>query len=185
MFVVWIIEQVGEYSWVCTHTHMHTHTHIHYRGNYIEGQKMFHSFLQQQIHNTCQAPASNVGLPLTKLIARWGRHSYLPSTIHWHQPPDGEKHRVLWVCRGRTLIPAMTGKEFGKRSLKDGDQPRRADNSTIRLLIKNVNEFSLAIPGAAVRLSWSEVKVAQSCPTLCNPMDCIVHGILQARILEW
>ena len=47
----------------------------------------------------------------------------------------------------------MTGKEFGKRSLKDGDQPRRADNSTIRLLIKNVNEFSLAIPGAAVRLS--------------------------------
>ena len=26
--------------------------------------------------------------------------------------------------------------------------------------------------------------VTQSCPTLCNPMDCIVHGILQARILE-
>ena len=30
-----------------------------------------------------------------------------------------------------------------------------------------------------------EVKVAQSCPTLCNPMDYTVHGILQARILEW
>ena len=30
-----------------------------------------------------------------------------------------------------------------------------------------------------------EVKVAQSCLTLCNPMDCIVPGILQARILEW
>ena len=29
------------------------------------------------------------------------------------------------------------------------------------------------------------VKVAQSCPTLCDSMDCIVHGILQARILEW
>ena len=33
-------------------------------------------------------------------------------------------------------------------------------------------------------------EVAQSCPTLCNPMDCSlpgfsVHGILQARILEW
>ena len=32
--------------------------------------------------------------------------------------------------------------------------------------------------------------VAQSCPTLCDPMDCSplgssVHGILQARILEW
>ena len=35
---------------------------------------------------------------------------------------------------------------------------------------------------------WSEV--AQSCPTLFNPVDCsppgsFVHGILQARILEW
>ena len=29
------------------------------------------------------------------------------------------------------------------------------------------------------------MKVAQSCPTLCNRMDCTVHGILQARILEW
>ena len=32
--------------------------------------------------------------------------------------------------------------------------------------------------------------VTQTCPTLCNPMDCSlpgssVHGILQARILEW
>ena len=31
----------------------------------------------------------------------------------------------------------------------------------------------------------SEVKVTQSCPTLCDPMDSTVHGILQARILEW
>ena len=30
-----------------------------------------------------------------------------------------------------------------------------------------------------------KVKVAQSCPTLCDLMDCTVHGILQARILEW
>ena len=29
-----------------------------------------------------------------------------------------------------------------------------------------------------------KVKVTQSCPTPCDPMDYIVHGILQARILE-
>ena len=29
-----------------------------------------------------------------------------------------------------------------------------------------------------------EVKVAQSCPILCNSMDYTVHGILQARILK-
>ena len=33
-------------------------------------------------------------------------------------------------------------------------------------------------------------KIAQSCPTLCDPMDCSlpgssVHGIFQARVLEW
>ena len=33
--------------------------------------------------------------------------------------------------------------------------------------------------------SESEVKVAQPCPALCDPMDYTVHGILQARILEW
>ena len=36
----------------------------------------------------------------------------------------------------------------------------------------------------------TQVLVAQSCPTLCDPMDCSppgssVHGIFQARILEW
>ena len=30
-----------------------------------------------------------------------------------------------------------------------------------------------------------KVKVAQSCRTLYDPMDYIIHGILQARILEW
>jgi len=30
-----------------------------------------------------------------------------------------------------------------------------------------------------------KVKVTQSCPALCNPMDYTVHGILQTRILEW
>ena len=29
------------------------------------------------------------------------------------------------------------------------------------------------------------MKVAQSCLTLCDPMDYTAHGILQARTLEW
>src|SRR5574341_237418 len=36
----------------------------------------------------------------------------------------------------------------------------------------------------------SEGKVTQSCLTLCDPMDCSlpgssIHGIFQARVLEW
>ena len=30
-----------------------------------------------------------------------------------------------------------------------------------------------------------KVKVSQLCLTVCDSMDYIVHGILQARILEW
>ena len=45
----------------------------------------------------------------------------------------------------------------------------------------------------SLKCSWSEVKwsdVTQSCPTLCDPVDCSlqgssVHGIFQARVLEW
>ena len=44
-----------------------------------------------------------------------------------------------------------------------------------------------------ILLLWYEdlkFKVSQSCPTLCDPMDCSLpasstHGIFQARILEW
>ena len=42
-------------------------------------------------------------------------------------------------------------------------------------------------PGAA---NWRESHIAQSCPTVCDPMDCSpppssIHGIFQARVLEW
>ena len=42
----------------------------------------------------------------------------------------------------------------------------------------------------ATREAKVKVLAAQSCPTLCDPMDCSqpgssVHGILQVRILEW
>ena len=41
-------------------------------------------------------------------------------------------------------------------------------------------------PTCFVAVAWS----LQSCPTLCDPMDCTlpgssVHGIFKARILEW
>ena len=43
-----------------------------------------------------------------------------------------------------------------------------------------------SLPLRSDQIRW----VTQSCPTLCNPMDCnlpgsSVHGILQARLLEW
>ena len=57
--------------------------------------------------------------------------------------------------------------------------------STLHLLgLLHWQACSLPLALSGKHISW-KVKVAQSCPTLCNPMDCTVLGILQARILEW
>ena len=71
------------------------------------------------------------------------------------------------------------------RDLPQGLNPRLLCHLLGRLI------FTTEPPGKP--LVWGEVKwgeVTQSCPTLCDPMDCSlpgfsVHGILQARILEW
>ena len=47
--------------------------------------------------------------------------------------------------------------------------------------------FTTEPPGKPVK---SESEVTQSCPTLCDPMNCSLpgsslHGIFQARVLEW
>ena len=54
---------------------------------------------------------------------------------------------------------------------------------TIKLHIRYIDWYRWHIK------SESENEVAQSCPTLCNPMDCSlpgssVHEIFQARVLE-
>ena len=59
---------------------------------------------------------------------------------------------------------------------------------TLGLLEKEDSETKET--GNGNRYSSSAVLVAQSCPTLCDHMDysppaSSVHGILQARILEW
>ena len=50
-------------------------------------------------------------------------------------------------------------------------------------------DFSPELPSQKTLIE-SESEVAQSYPTLCDPMDCSlpgssVHGIFQARVLEW
>ena len=44
--------------------------------------------------------------------------------------------------------------------------------------------YSLHLKSLGLNISGFEVKVAQLCPTLWDPMGYTVHGILQSRILE-
>ena len=52
------------------------------------------------------------------------------------------------------------------------------------------NQFLIYIPSTLHGLQYMHAKLLQSCPTLFDSMNCSppgssVHGILQARILEW
>ena len=69
---------------------------------------------------------------------------------------------------------------MGAKSETPGAQRERADQGS-------------RVPGlepTASDAGESESEVAQSCLTLCDPVDCsplgsFIHGILQARIVEW
>ena len=71
--------------------------------------------------------------------------------------------------------------------------------SKLRNLVIDREACHAAVHGAAQSQIWlceltelnCEVsEIAQSCPTLCNPMNCSlpgssIHGIFKARVLEW
>ena len=54
-----------------------------------------------------------------------------------------------------------------------------------RCMFKCLRVMSAILKLLENKMTWWKVKAAQSCWTLCNRIDYIVHGILQARILEW
>ena len=67
--------------------------------------------------------------------------------------------------------------------------PRRLTgefNEDVRLAFPHLSDIYKSVTVSI----FCESEVAQLCPTLCDPMDCSlpgssVHGIFQARILEW
>ena len=72
---------------------------------------------------------------------------------------------------------------FKKKTVPDmrGAQRTQLQQSTDSLMPKS-SECPVNKQNHLQLASRVKVKVTQSCPTL---YDCIVHGILQARILEW
>ena len=64
----------------------------------------------------------------------------------------------------------------------------RTGMTSVIWILKNLETCLLV---TVSKRTWGKkVKVIQSCLTLCNPMNCSlpgssVHGILQARILQW
>ena len=128
-------------------------------------------------------------------------------------PPGSSVHGILqgrilqWVAipfsrssspsRDWTRVSCITGKFFtteppGIHELNQDKAQMLTDivQGYGSLILRCWVEFhrrGLAVPVSLFRMHavsmW--VKITQSCPTLCYPMDYTVHGILQARILEW
>ena len=87
-----------------------------------------------------------------------------------------EADDIWWYLRGWYLSLAYHSEHHGNPSISP----------------PHTSPFTESLPADVLHLLQvkSESEVAQSCPTLCNPMDWSIsgfsiHGIFQARVLEW
>ena len=89
-----------------------------------------------------------------------------------------------FIFLGFKITPDGDGSHEIKRSLIPG---RKAMTNLDSMLKKQIHYFANKglYSQSYGSSSESEVKVAQSCLTLCDPMDYTVLGLLQARVLEW
>ena len=104
-------------------------------------------------------------------LQRWEHHPW-PLNTHWPSPSPSN---IFLHCVGMDLLQLQT-------------------SQLVLLLWKShltaTSPLWSQSPLSLSPLFASESEVAQSCPTLCDPTDysppgSTVHGILQARILEW
>ena len=103
-----------------------------------------------------------------------------PQLLSWHiADSDPPKETNTSVFPG--LHFTFFGERFWRSHLESGANPAHAVAAEVRHRSGIGHSYTVA-PSSCV--------CAQSCPTLCDPVDCSppgssVHGISQARILEW
>ena len=102
----------------------------------------------------------------------------------------------MWRKKWQPIPLSLPEKSHGQRSLV-GYSPwhlkswaRLSNQTTTMNFGGNTKTTGWVSSYKGQLLFLSCVLVVQKCPTLCHPMDCSppgpsVHGILQARILEW
>ena len=100
----------------------------------------------------------------------------------------------------------LPGKSHGRRSLAGYSPWGHKESATTEHISTNYSSLSLPSVYAACHILGTAAvfiiyfyiddsverggpfqlsSVTQSCPTICDPMDYTVHGMLQIKILEW
>ena len=131
------------------------------------------------------------------------------SVLAWRIPGTGEpgglpsmgSHRVGhdWsdlaaAAAAETLESLMTASGFGSIQDRASSVCLRTvswcSHSSLLYAVKHQLRVWPTLKQRLLSWKWCATKLRQSCLTLCDPLDCSpsgssVHGILQARILEW
>ena len=94
--------------------------------------------------------------------------------------------------RGGLSCISRIGSRQSRRSSNVGSREKKSQRDHSNVKNRQMLVFKMENSGHKLRskAAASATKSLQSCPTLCDPTDCSlpgfsVHGILQARTLEW
>ena len=132
---------------------------------------------------------------------RWGNRIWEGSKLlPWFHPLNDRiriQAQILSKCVFSHLAPLsmiLFRQEYwsGLSFPSPGDLPDPGIKPTFLASPELAGRFftTSSTQGARFSPTESESEVAQSCPTLCNPVDCSlprssIHGIFQAKVLEW
>ena len=111
-----------------------------------------------------------------------GSHS-LPIPVHWMADPHSK--RIFWIIWFYSPNDS-SGVHPSIKPILQMERPYRVTKQ-IHGWVRAHPHFSPTAYSSCLKV---KLLLAQSCLTLCNPMNCSlpgssVHGLLQARILEW
>ena len=139
----------------------------------------------------CSPLASSVHRIFQFRILEWVTISYSKGSFHSR---DRTHISCVSCIGGRILYHFITQEALAMLSHFSRVQlcatPQTAAHQAPPSLEFSRQEHWSGLPFPSPMHEKSESEVAQSCPTLSNPMDCSlpgssIHGIFQARVLEW